>query len=132
MPSVSARTRKDCAPLTEDGILSVLRTTLPKRNGYVAPNTAELLGEAQRFGITSRRKLRHLLLRHRRQLIADDRAALFDAPYISHIREDHGPAYVTEMRRRQRCFAWEALVRNAFEIEFGEAYESFSNKRDAL
>jgi hypothetical protein len=113
-------------------MLAVLRTTLPKRNGFVAPNTAELLAEAQRFGINSRRKLRHLLLRHRRQLMADDRAALHEAPYIGHIQIDHGSAYVAEMRRKQRCFAWEALVRNAFELEFGEAYETFANKRDAL
>jgi hypothetical protein len=132
MPTVSARSRKDRAPLTEEGILSVLRAALPKRNGYMVPNTAELLDEAQRFGINSRRKLRHLLLRHRRQLIADDRAALCEAPYINHIREDHGAAYVAEMQRKQRCFTWEGLVRNAFELEFGEAYETFANRRDAL
>ena len=132
MPTVSARARKDQAPLTEGGMLAVLRTTLPKRNGFAAPNTSELLEEARRFGITSRRKLRHLLLRHRRQLIADDRAALREAPYINHIRIDHGSAYVAEMRRKQRCFSWEALVRNAFELQFGEAYAKFANKRDAL
>jgi len=132
MTSVSARSRKDLAPLTEGGILSTLRSTLPKRNGFVSPNTAELLSEARQFGVTSRRKFRHLLLRHRRQLIADDRAALSEAPYVSSIREERGAAYVAEMQRKQRCFAWEALVRNAFELEFGDAYDAFARKRDAL
>ena len=132
MPTLSARSRKDHAPLTEGAILSVLRATLPTRNGYMAPNTAELLCEARRFGFTSRRKFRQLLLRHRRQLIADDRGALAEAPYINHIRDEFGAAYVAEMLRKQRCFTWEGLVRIAFELEFGEEYEAFANKRDAL
>jgi hypothetical protein len=132
MPTLSARVRKDCAPLTEGAILAVLRSTLPRRNGYVAPNTAELQSEARQFGVTTRRKFRHLLLRHRRRLLADDRAALSEAPYLNHIRADHGDAYVSEVQRKQRCFAWEGLVRNAFELEFGAEYEAFANKRDAL
>ena len=112
-------------------MLLVLRSTLPRRNGYVVPNTAELLDEARRFGVATRRKFRHLLLRHRHQLIAEDRAALSESPYINIIRNERGAAYVAEMQRRQRCFAWEALVRGAFELEFGGAYEVFSNKRDA-
>jgi hypothetical protein len=132
MPTLSARARKECALLTEGAVLAVLRETLQERNGYLAPNAAELLSEARQFGVTTRRKFRHLLLRHRRQLIADDREALSEAPYLNHIREDHGAAYVSEMQRKQRCFTWEALVRKALELEFGADYEAFANKRDTL
>ena len=126
----SARQFKDRALLTERTLLRTLRRALPKRNGYVNPNCAELLDEARRFGVMSAGQLRRLLLKHRRELIADDRAALHSANYMRAIAADRGEHFVAQLRRKQCCFAWEALMRNAFELEFGDAYETFARERD--
>lgn len=40
--------------------------------------------------------------------------------------------HIRDMRRRRYCFTWEALARNAFEREFGSAYEDYSRERDGL
>jgi hypothetical protein len=82
--------------------------------------------------VHTRGQFRRILLKHRRALVAEDRAALADEFYMQAIRADRGEDYVSTLIRKQRCFAWEALVRNAFELEFGEAYEVFARARDEL
>lgn len=95
-------------------------------------DTASLIAEAERFGVVTTKQFRRLLLRHRRALIEADRSALADVSYMNSLREDLGSRAVSEMQRRQRCFGWEALVRTAYELEFGEAYEKFARERDGL
>jgi hypothetical protein len=73
-----------------------------------------------------------LLLKHRRTLIADDRECLGSLVLMNAWREDYGEAFVRDMRRRQYCFSWEGLTRNAFELEFGEAYDEYARNRDGL
>jgi hypothetical protein len=126
----NARHRKYGRPLTESAITRILSRTLPKRNGYRAPNTAELLKEAGDFGICTELQFRRLLLKHRRTLIADDRECLGSRVLMNAWREDYGEACVRDMRRRQYCFSWEGLTRNAFELEFGEAYDKYARNRD--
>jgi hypothetical protein len=129
---ISARARKHRRRLTEAGIARILRRTLPRRNGYVTPNTAELLKEAIDFGITNELQFRRLLLKHRRALLVDDREYLHSRPFLAAAAEDYGDAHVQDMKRRQYCFSWEGLTRNAFELEFGQAYEDYAQKRDGL
>jgi len=132
MSHQSARRRKDEAPLTERSLLRTLRRALPRRNGYLPPNSGELIAEARQFDVGTPLRLRRLLLKHRRALIADDRETLLADGYMNLIAQEHGLSHVAELRRKQRCFTWEALVRTAFELEFGERYEVFSRKRDQL
>jgi len=129
---IGARQRKNRAALTESTLASILRTTLPRRNGYAPADCGALIQEARHFGVHTGGQFRRLLLKHRGALIADDRAALADGVYMRAIRADRGEDYVSTSIRKQRCFAWEALVRNAFELEFGEAYEAFARARDEL
>lgn len=127
---VGARARKYRRELTEIGIARILSRTFPRRNGYVKPNTVELLKEAIDFGITSESQFRRLLLKHRRALVTDDRGYLHSRPFLAAVAEDFGRPRVEDMKRRQYCFSWEGLTRNAFELEFGEAYEEYARKRD--
>ena len=129
---IGARTNKYGRRLTEAGLARILSRTLPRRNGYIAPNTAELLTELSHFGIANELQFRHLLLKHRRTLIADDREHLYSRPFLAAVAEDYGANRVQDMKRRQYCFSWEGLVRNALELEFGEAYEKYASKRDGL
>jgi len=128
----SARARKYRRPLTELGIARILSSTLPKRNGYRPPNTRALLKEVNDFGITTELQFRLLILKHRRELIADDRACLSSRTLLASWTDDYGAAHIGDMKRRQYCFSWEALVRNALELEFREAYEAYARKRDGL
>jgi hypothetical protein len=132
MAQGGVRQRQDRASLTERGLLLVLRRTLSRRNGFIPPDCASLLIEARRFGVATPVRLRKLLLKHRRALVADDRSALRDKLYMATIEEDRGREYVLELRRKQRCFTWEAQMRTAFEMEFGEVYEEFARSRDGL
>lgn len=127
-----ARAKKRAMPLTAATMALVLETTLPRRNAYLPPNTTELLAEATRFGITTTQQFRRLMLKHRRELIADDRAASSDDGYVRGIADDYGEAKARDMRRRQYCLSQEAMTRTAFELEFGEAYDAFSRQRDGL
>lgn len=129
---VGARERKYRRRLTEIGIARILSRTLPRRNGYVNPNTVELLKEATEFGIANELQFRRLLLKHRRALLADDREYLHSRPFLAAVAEDFGEARVHDMRRRQYCFSWEGLTRNAFELELGQAYEEYAQRRDGL
>lgn len=125
---VGARARKYRRQLTEVGIARILSRTFPRRNGYAKPNTVELLREATDFDITSESQFRHLLLKHRRALVTDDREYLHSRPFLAAVAEDYGEARVQDMKRRQYCFSWEGLTRNAFELEFGSAYEEYRRK----
>lgn len=130
--SLGARARKYRSKLTEASLRRILSRTLPKRNGYLAPNASELLTEANHFGIRTDLQFRRLILKHRRALLSDDRETLNDRIYLNALAEDHDSSHIRDMRRRQYCFTWEALTRNAFELEFGRAYEEYSRKRDGL
>jgi len=128
----SARARKFRRKLTEGSLVRILSRSLPKRNGYQMPDSRELLKEANDFGIHTDLGFRRLLLKHRRELIADDRSALNDRIYMKVVADSHDEAHLRDMRRRQYCFTWEAMARNALELEFGSAYEDYSRKRDGL
>ena len=130
--SRSARARKYRRGLTEVAIERILSRTLPKRHGYRRPNTGELLQELRDFSVSTELQLRLLLLKHRRTLIDDARACLRSRPLLTAWSEDHGDAFVRDMLRRQYCFTWEGLTRNALELEFGDAYEEYARKRDGL
>jgi hypothetical protein len=129
---VNARERKMRSRLDPRSMTSCLRAVLPRRSGYRPVDCESLIAEAERFGIRTPRQFRKLLLRHRKALIEDDRSALLDSTYLRALREDMGRDAIADMLRRQRCFAWEALVRTAYEREFGEAYEDFARQRDQL
>lgn len=126
---VGARARRYRRELTEIGIARILSRTFPRRNGYIKPNTVELLREATEFGIATESQFRRLLLKHRRALVTDDREYLHSRPFLAAVAEDHGEGRVQDMKRRQYCFSWEGLTRNAFELEFGRAYEEYRRKR---
>lgn len=61
-----ARQRRSRQPLTEAGIATILRRTLPRRCNFGEVNYGELLAEARDFGITARGAFRKLMLRHSR------------------------------------------------------------------
>ena len=112
--------------------MQTIRRTLLRKNGYMYPNCGALITEANDFNIGTPKKLRKLLLKHRRVLIADDLESILSSGYMRLIAEEHGESYAAEIRRKQRCFTWEGQVRLALELEFGQRYEAYSFKRDGI
>jgi CBS domain-containing protein len=128
---LGARRKKSSLPLTEVAVFAELARILPKKNRYGQINAAELVDEARDFGIVTRGAFRKLMLRHRKTLLEIDRAPL-DSLHERIFAEDYGAEIVREFQRRQYWFSWEGLVRTAFELEFGEAYERYSYRRDGI
>jgi hypothetical protein len=104
MSRVNARYQKYNASLSGEAIARILYRTLPRRNGCVPVDTLALLREAQQFGVNTNLKFRRLILRHRRALIAEDRAALADTAYLHRCQEKHAVPSARDMRRQQYCF----------------------------
>ena len=119
------------SPLDEVGLIPELRRILPKKNNYGTINASGLIAEATDFGILSRGAFRRLMLKHCRRLKEIDRTPL-DELHERIFGQDLGIAAVREFQRRHFWFSWEALVRTAFELEFGERYEAYAFKRDGI
>lgn len=127
----SSRQRVGKQPVSEYVIMNVLRQTLPRKNNFGPINYGELVEEARFFGVNTRAQFRRLMLRHRRKLIKIDGEPL-DAIHERIYREDLGNETFVDLLRRNRWFSWEALTRIALELEFGDAYRIFSEKRDLI
>jgi len=127
--SISARQRVLRRPLDEVSLAKALRSLLPRRNGYCEVNCPELLAELRLFGILSLHRFRQLILRHRREAVRIDRAPL-DAINTKIYREEIGTKQFSFLERRQIFFGWEGLVRVILELEFGDRYRAFAERRD--
>lgn len=128
---VRARSVKRAMMLTDFGVLAELARVLPKRNRYGFINTQELVLELTDFGVTTRGEFRKLMLKHRKRLIEIDRTPL-NAMEQRLFAEDYGADVVREFQRRHYWYSWEALVRIALELEFGEHYEAYARRRDGI
>jgi hypothetical protein len=128
---VGARARVDGGKLDQANMLSSFLRALPKRNNFGVINFAELLDEANHFGVRTKKQFRLILLRHRCALLQADRESL-DAVHIAIYRQELGDEVMADRLRRQRWFSWEALTRIAFELEFAEAYIEFAAARDGF
>lgn len=117
---IPARHRVAAQPLTGELIHRLMSGLFPRRNDYGTASFDELVPELSRWGITTRGKFRALMSKHRRALLREDRSRL-SLWEIRHFSESYGADFVADAVRRQYWFAYPALVRNAAEMEFGEA-----------
>jgi hypothetical protein len=126
-----ARQRIAAAALTPSSMARSLRRTVPMRNCVGLIDYEGLLNELREFGIFTNRQFRKLMLKHRRALIEADREPL--TPQMEKIfREEWGDDLVADRLRRQYWYSWGALTRLALELEFGERYRQFADRRDGL
>ena len=110
----------------------MMRQLFPKKNDCAATvDLEEVRTELQKFNIVTKKQVRLFLKKYRRQLLDIDREPL-DLWHRKMYREDLGETIFNDKIRRQFWFCYPALIRTAMEIEFGEGYEDFANKRDAL
>lgn len=116
---VSARQRKQRAPLSGQNIHKIMARIFPKRNDYGSADFDELVPELQRVGIRTCGKFKSLMTGLRRRLLKIDRDPLA-AWEVRHMCESFGETFVKDAMRRQYWFALAGLVRVAIEIRYGE------------
>lgn len=68
---------------------------------------------------------------HREEALAADREPLDDF-HIQTYSKEYGKGYVEERVEKQFWFAYPALLRIILELEFGDSYKAYSDKRDGL
>jgi hypothetical protein len=116
-------------PLTEVSLAKAFERLLPSVNNYCAVNYPELLEELKHFGVQNRLQLRRLVLKNMREAIRIDREPL-DEINARIYREELGAEKFLFLERRRIFFGWEGLVRVILELEFGDRYREFADKRD--
>ena len=116
-------------PLTETSLAKAFRRLLPRQNNYCAVKYPELLEELRYFGIQTRGALRRLVLRNIREAVRIDREPL-DQINARIYRKELGDAKFRVLERRQIFFGWEGLMRVILELEFGDRYREFADRRD--
>lgn len=128
MRHVPARQRVALQPLTGELIHRLMSRLFARRNDYGTASFEELVPELARFGITTRGQFRRLMTRHRRALLRMDRRRLGPDEICIYI-DECGEDFLRDATRRQFFFAYPALVRNAAEMEFGEAAAVYEESR---
>ena len=109
-----------------------LRNLFPKKNDCASKkDLQETYLELKQFGIVSKKQVRLFLKKYRKRLLIIDKEPL-DIIHQRLYREDLGEEQFNDCMRRQYWFCYPAFIRNAMEIEFGEAYQQFSNDRDEV
>jgi len=117
--------------LTTKDIYDVLRQTLPHQNDFVSCDYAEELQELLDFGVTSKLMFLDLIVKRRQEVLAIDEDPLDDF-HVQHYKSEYGEEYVDERIKNKFWFAYPALIRITLELEFGEKYKSYANKRDNI
>lgn len=117
--------------LTTKEIYDILRQTLPLQNDFASCDYTEELQELLDFGVTSKLMFLDLIVKHRQELLSIDEDPLDDF-HVQYYKSEYGEAYVNERIKNKFWFAYPALIRITLELEFGEKYKSYADKRDNI
>jgi hypothetical protein len=117
--------------LTPEAVHDVLKQCFPEQNDDYVCSFEEELKELNDFGITTNKQLLDLLERRAYEVMEIDRSPMSEADIRMHI-EDRGREFVTNRLRRGFWFSYPALLRIALELEFGDDYEEYAERRDGL
>ncbi len=132
MGKVSTRYfRTTLSKLNTDDIYAILSQTLPEQNDFHKTDYSEELEELLYFGIDTNLSLLDLIVKHRETLMEIDAEEL-DDDHVKFYTEMCGEEYVKERIKNKFWFSYTALLRIALELEFGEDYTKFANKRDGI
>jgi hypothetical protein len=89
------------------------------------------LQELRDFAIKTKKDLRILLQKHRREILEIDCSPI--DPYHQRLwREQLGEKEYARLKRQRIWFTYPGLLRLALDLEFGEKYEKYSDKRDGI
>jgi hypothetical protein len=117
--------------LTQDDIYEILQQTLPKQNDFSETNYSEELQELIFFGINTKIALLDMVVKHRETVLQIDAEPL-DEYHIKWYSDDYGKDYVQDRIKNKFWFAYPGLLRIILELEFGDKYIKYADKRDKI
>jgi len=117
--------------LTAAGVHDVLKRFFPARNDDFACDYAEELQELLDFQIRTEEQFVDLLRRRAVEVMEIDRSPMDDYQVRLHA-QDLGEDYVAKRLREGFWFSYPALLRMALELEFGDTYRDYAEKRDGV
>jgi hypothetical protein len=115
--------------LRQEDIHPILSEFFPRRNDDSPSTYTEELSELKRFEVHTAKQLRSLLSKWFTKIMEID-ASRMSARDIALYKESLGSDFVAKRVKAGYWFAYPGLLRLALQLEFGEAYEGFSYKRD--
>jgi hypothetical protein len=127
--NVIATKKQDLDKLNQNNLYKVLRETFPKQNDFFATDYVEEYNELLDFGINSKSKLIELLAKHQETAMEIDASELSELDEKMFI-EEYGEEYVKDRIINKYWFTYSGLLRLILELEFGEKYTEYANKRD--
>ena len=104
---------------------------MPEQNDFFKTDYAEELQELLDFGINNYTILSNLIVKHRIEVLRIDESEL-DEFHIKYYSEEFGKSYVEKRVKNKFWFAYPALLRIIMELEFGEKYKLYADKRDGV
>ncbi len=118
-------------PLSPILVHEILKRFFPAKNDDLACDYVEELGELNHFGIITEEQLVSLLQKRMEEVMKIDRSPM-DEFHIRLYIEDLGEAFVTHRLREEFWFSYPGLLRITLELEFGEAYVEYADRRDGI
>ncbi len=103
----------------------------PSQNDFSQSNYEEELKELLNFGVDSVEKFEILMKGHCRKLLEIDSEPL-DEQLLKWYEADNSIDNLALKIANGFWFAFPALIRIGLELEFGEKYKQYSDKRDGL
>ena len=117
--------------LTPDGVHAILKRFLPAQNDDFECDYVEELHELADFRITTEEQLADLLQKRAGEVMEIDRSPMDDF-HVRLYSQDLGEQFVANRLRNGFWFSYPALLRIALELEFGESYKNYAEKRDGI
>jgi len=117
--------------LTPEAVHKLLSRFFPAKNDDFPSDYVEELAELRALGITTEEQLHDMLHRRAEEVMEIDRTPMSESDVRMH-SEDSGEEFVANRLREGFWVSYPALLRIALELEFGEVYKQYAEKRDGL
>jgi hypothetical protein len=117
--------------LTPKSVHEVLKRFFPAKNDNFECDYVEELRELNDFGIATKEQLVNLLQKRVEEVMEIDRSPMTEFDIRMH-SESEGAESVAKRLREGFWFSYPGLLRITLELEYGEAYKIYADKRDGV
>lgn len=120
------------ASLAPEEVYEVMRQLFPAQNDFHKCNYKEETRELVHFGVETKLAFLDMMSKHREEILEIDSEELEDEELIGSYTSEFGKAYMEERIKNKFWFAYPALIRIGLELEFGDKYLEFADRRDGM
>lgn len=117
--------------LSPHAVHVALKRFFPAQNDDFDCDYAEELKELNDFGIRTEVQLIALLEKWTPRVMEIDRSPM-DEFHTRLYAEEYGAEWVADRFKKDFWFSFPALLRIALELEFGDAYKAYAERRDRI